>query len=188
MKFTTLQQRNIHKYVHNWLPTGEVQDRRYHTTTMFSQCTQADTRDHMRQCQHNQPQMTTYFTTLEQQLKKWRREPGLARLWIATLKGQSVEYTGTETNQASICKLCSEQAALGYAHRWTGFLTQTWGDIQEAYHRQEKHDQAYTEKCWTTHLVHSIWDFAFSLWKQRVHRVHEKINPYPHIDTQYYSK
>ena len=70
MKFTTLQQRNIHKYVHNWLPTGEVQDRRYHTTTTCSQCTQADTRDHMRQCRHNQPQMTTYFTTLEQQLKK----------------------------------------------------------------------------------------------------------------------
>ena len=39
-RFTTLQQRNIHKYVHNWLPTGEVQDRRYHTTTKFSQCPQ----------------------------------------------------------------------------------------------------------------------------------------------------
>ena len=62
---------------------------------------------------------------------------------------------------------------------WTGFLTQTWGDIQEAYHRREKHDQAYTGQRWTTHLVHSIWDCALSLWKQRVKRVHEKDQPTP---------
>ena len=73
-------------------------------------------------------------------------EPGLARLWIDTLKGNSVEYTGTETNQEWIRSLRREQVALGHTQLWTGFLTQTWGDIQEAYHHQEKHDQAYTGK------------------------------------------
>ena len=135
-RFTTLQQRNIHKYVHNWLPTGEVQDKRYKTTTKCSQCPQADTQDHMRQCTLNQPQLTQYYKTLEQHLKKWRTEPGLARPWINTLKGNSVEYTGTETNQEWIRALRREQAALGHTQLWTGFLTQTWGDIQEAYHRR----------------------------------------------------
>ena len=36
--FTQLQQRNIHKLVHNWLPTGEQLDQRYHTNTQCPNC------------------------------------------------------------------------------------------------------------------------------------------------------
>ena len=56
---------------------------------------------------------------------------------------------------------------------WTGFISQKWGDIQEAYHRREKHKQEYTGKRWATTLVHSLWTLALRLWKKRVQAVHQ---------------
>ena len=143
-QFTTLQQKNIHKYVHNWLPTGKVHDRRYNTTTQCIHCSLPDRRDHMRQCKHTLPHLASFYTFLETKLKKWHTEPGLARLWIDTLKGNFNEYTSIETNRDWIQTLRQEQEAPGHTQLWTGFLTQTWGDIQDAYHHREKHDQAYT--------------------------------------------
>ena len=62
---------------------------------------------------------------------------------------------------------------------WTGFITQTWGDIQEAFHQRENHDQAYTGKRWATNLIHSLWDLAMKLWTKRLQQVHDKNKTVP---------
>ena len=180
-RFTTMQQRNVHKYIHNWLPTGAVQDRRYSTTTTCMGCQQQDTRDHMRQCLANTEDMAEFYQTTEIQLKKWRTEPGLARLWVAILRGQLHTYKGTERNQKWIQELCREQAQIGLTQMWTGFLTQKWGDVQEAYHRRENHKAKYTGQRWVTHLVHSLWALGMKLWRKRVRKIHganQKIPPH----------
>lgn len=45
---------------------------------------------------------------------------------------------------------------------WTGFISQIWGDIQEEYHRRERHDKAYTGKRWATNLVQSFMDLSIA--------------------------
>ena len=94
----------------------------------------------MRHCRDNFEEIEQFYQRIKTQLKKWRTEPGLARLWVATLKGQQHTYAGTETNTKWIQELQTEQSQLGIPQLWTGFLTQKWGDIQEAYHRREKQD------------------------------------------------
>ena len=171
-RFTTLQQRNLHKYVHDWLPTGEVQDRRYKTKSKCPLCPNQDTRDHMRQCPTNSSVMEEFYSNLERQLTKWKTEPGLARLWLTSLKGDALPYRGTEKNSQWIQQLQDEQHTLGHKQMWSGFISQKWGDVQEAYHRREKHNQTYTGKRWATTLVHSLWTLALSLWKKRVQALH----------------
>ena len=175
--FTTRQDRNIHKYVHNWLPTGEVLDRRYDTTTHCAKCPAEDTRDHMKHCPDNAMDQETFYKKLIQQLGQWKTEPGLARLVIQFLRNDSPTYTGTETNQEWTKQLIQEQQAYGPETMWLGFLTQTWGDVQDQFHRREKHEQSFTGTLWATKLIKQIWKQALNLWKKRVLNVYKDEQP-----------
>ena len=53
-------------------------------------------------------------------------------------------------------------------------MTQTWGDLQEAYHQREQHVQSYTGKRWATKVIHNLWDLAMRLWSKRLRAVHDK--------------
>ena len=125
--------------------------------------------------------MAEFFRNLEKQLKSWKTEPGIARLWLETLQGNERTYRGTEKNSQWINILQDEQTTLGNKQMWTGFISQKWGDIQEEYHRRENHKQEYTGKRWATNLVHSLWTLAMRLWKKRVqilHRANQMVPPH----------
>ena len=177
--FTQLQQRNIHKLVHDWLPTGEQLDRRYHTTTQCPNCNHRDTRDHMLQCADNQQNIKAFLASHQKLLETWKTEPGLARLWISFLKQDNAVYTGTENNKPWTDTLIREQGKLGKNKMWLGFISQKWGDIQEAFHRREHHDQGYLGRSWATKVIHHVWKFYLSLWKKRTQAVHKGNIP-PH--------
>ena len=66
--------KNIHKCVHDWLPIGEVMDRRYKTQTACPKYPQHDTRYHMRECPANSTEVQQYYIRLEKQLKPGKRD------------------------------------------------------------------------------------------------------------------
>ena len=135
----------------------------------------------MRQCTANSKEIEEFYLQTERQLKKWKTEPGLARLWLEILRGNEGDYRGTEQNTQWINSLKAEQKTLGNNQMWTGFISQKWGDIQEAFHRRENHKQEYTGKRWATNLVHSLWTLAMGLWKKRVqliHRANQTVTPH----------
>ena len=94
-------------------------------------------------------------------------------MWVHLLKNEEATYRGTEKNTEWIQQLQNEQRHLGLPQMWTGFISQSWGDIQEHYHWRERHDQSYTGKRWATNVVQSLWTCALHLWRKRVHWVHK---------------
>ena len=73
----------------------------------------------------------------KEKLQLLKTEPGLTRLIIQILKTQDLHYTGTEKNEKWMRQLLIEQEQIGLYNFTRGFMMQTWGNIQEEYHRQE---------------------------------------------------
>ena len=133
-KFTTGQQRTLHKYVHGWLPTGNHMEYWYGIKSQCPFCKEAEDNNHVLGCSKQQHFQEAFETKLEKSLKQWNTEPGLARLLLQHLRGTQTPYSGSETDIHWVEQLIQEQKDIGSTQLWRGFLTQTWRGLQETFY------------------------------------------------------
>ena len=169
--FTVSQQRTLHKYTHGWLPTGNHMEHRYQTRSACPHCKAPENNEHLVQCPSQTDNQLQFFNTLKTTLKTWNTEPGISRLILNTLRETPTAYTGTET-LTWIRQLQREQQAIGERNIWKGFLSQTWGDIQERYYRRQKSPKSCTGVQWTRKLLREIWRQVLSIWTIRNKKLH----------------
>ena len=110
---------------------------------------------------------------METQLTKKHTEPGLRRLLIDMLQGGVREYQGTERNTQWINKLISQQEGIGETKMWVGWITTTWGDIQESYLRRNKFSDKLSGTDWAKTVVSLVWRFFLETWSRRNHALHQ---------------
>ena len=170
--FRTTQKRTLHKYIHNWLPLGKLLEHRHNQQSKCPHCSGQDTRDHLHACPHQTHSYHEHTTQLKQKLQTWKTEPGLARLLLQYIQNAPKQYTGTEKNEHWILQLQREQDQIGAHNLKIGFLTQTWGDIQESFHRREKHPIGDSGTLWATRVLTFIWDHALTMWNIRNTAIH----------------
>ena len=171
-KFTIGQQRTLHKYLHGWLPTGNHMKHRYKLDAPCPHCREPENSQHLTRCRRQVQHITQFYEDMASKLRAWNTEPGLARLIIQSLQGEEREYTGTES-AAWITQLRDEQNRIGQSNIWRGFLSQTWGDIQERHYRRSKSKQSSSGAQWTRRLLQSIWRFILETWSRRNTKLHD---------------
>ena len=126
-KFTIGKQRMLHKYIHGWLPTGDHMKHRYKIHSPCPHCQEPETSQHLTSCLSQLDYQKKFYLDLARKLRDWNTEPGLARLFLQMLQGETQEYHSTESGEW-IQQLLEEQHMIGRINIWKGFITQTWGD------------------------------------------------------------
>ena len=186
-KFSIGQQRTIHKYLHGWLPTGNHMQHRYKIHSPCPHCQEPENSRHLTRCQSQTKHRTKFYLDMERKLREWNTEPGLARLLLQTLQDGVREYTGSESG-AWITQLLEEQTRIGLSNIWKGFLSQTWGDIQERFYRRNKCKPSCSGAQWTRRLLQTIWKYVLETWTRRNQKLHDDPKQTPphrkHIITQ----
>ena len=171
-KFTISQQRTLHKYSHGWLPTGNHMEHRYHIKSACPHCKAPENNDHLVKCTSQKAHQLLFLQKLAQKLKTWNTELGIARLIVNALKGSSIAYTGTE-NANWITQLQQEQKTIGDNHIWKGFMSQTWGDIQDRHYWRQKSPKSCTGAQWSRKLLREIWSQVLQIWTRRNKKLHD---------------
>lgn len=158
--------------MHDWLATGAKIRQRYNTNQPCPHCTGKENRDHIIRCPAQKTTQANFITNLQQKLTQWRTEPGLKSLIIQYLTTNTGTYHGTKKNKPWTQQLLTEQFQIGPSKIWLGFMSQTWGDIQEAFHRREHHHASLTGTLWTKRLIIQLWQFFLDQWTIRNNKLH----------------
>ena len=78
------------------------------------------------------------------------------------------------TNKAWIKQLIAEQKKIGWDKIWKGFVTQTWGDIQEQHYRHKEAPHSRTGATWMKNVIIHLWKHILDLWTKRNDTIHHK--------------
>lgn len=172
-KFTIGQQRTLHKYVHGWLPTGNHMEYRYGIKSQCPFCKAAEDNHHVLDCRTQQHFQQAFELKLTKLLKTWNTESGLTRLLIQHLQGNHTPYRGSKTDIHWVEQLLQEQKKIGKTQLWRGFLSQTWGDLQEKFYRRQKCQKEQTGTQWSRRVIKEIWTHALEMWTRQNKKLHD---------------
>ena len=62
---------------------------------------------------------------------------------------------------------------------WKGFITQTWGDIQEAFLCQQGTSIKSSGTTWAKNVIKTIWQYFLGVWLLRNVALHKRTNETP---------
>lgn len=173
-KLTTSQQRTIHKFQYDWLPTQNNLHKRYNTGQTCLFCDKLENAIHLIQCKDRRHTHASFYTEVQQKLRDMGTEPALQELLISMLQGNPTERSDKEEYYNWNTKLIQEQTKIGTEKIWKGFITQTWGDIQEHHYRQTQMPQHYTGTTWTHRVIAILYNRALQAWKERNDKLYDK--------------
>lgn len=95
-------------------------------------------------------------------------------IMLVMLKGQSHSINQQTKYATWTQQLIKEQQAIGVPRIWNGFLTQTWGDIQESHYRKADMAPQYMGTMWTHRILTLIYKRALQAWKERSEKLYDK--------------
>ena len=174
-RFNHAAQKNIHKYTHNWLPTGNNLQKRYNTQNKCPYCKLPENHLHVITCATHKEDNERFYQKFENMLKRNKTDLGLSKLMIQMLKGEEIEYDEKYKNKIWIQQLITEQKKIGTELMWTGHITQTWGDIQEHEYRQTEQKIGYTGSRWARIVLQHIFKHMLDRWSQRNKKLHNNL-------------
>ena len=133
--FTMSKRKTLHQYIHAWLPTGDKMKQRYEITQQCPHCKQNETNSHFQTCPAKEQYTESFIKTLKASLHRWGTEPTIKELLITKLSQRKQQEPPKPTEYKEwIEQVKTEQTQIGWDKIWKGFLTQSWGDIQENYY------------------------------------------------------
>ena len=172
----TSDQRTIHKFTHNWLPTGHQMQKRYHVKNQCPFCSQPENNLHLIDCEHHTEQKQAFLQKLQLILHHNKTNKTLANLILCALNGEKLKPPKHKQPQhAWTCQLIQEQNQIGSKQMWLGHITQTWGDIQEQEYRNTGQDSGYTGTRWTRIIIQQIFKYVIQCWNQRNQKIHQQL-------------
>lgn len=172
-KLTINQQRTIHKFQHDWLPTQYNLNKRYNTSNKCPFCKQRENVIHILRCTARHTTQQTFYQDTQQKLQELETEPTLQNIFLSLLQGHTPSRSTTETYYNWNTQLIQEQTGIGIDHLWKGFITQTWGDIQEQHYRQRQMPPQYTGTMWTHRIVTIMYLRALQGWHERNDKIYD---------------
>ena len=144
---------------------------RYKIHSTCPHCQEPENSQPLTSCLSQLEYQRKFYLDFARKLSDWNTESGLARLFLQMLQGETQEYHGTESGEW-IQQLMEEQHRIGRINIWKGFITQTWGDIQERFYRRNKCKQSCTGAQWTRRLLHAIWKYVLETWTRQNQKLH----------------
>lgn len=178
-RFKQAEQKTIHKFTHNWMPTGNNMKKRYHTHDKCPYCQLPETNLHVIQCSSHKEESVRFYKKLENMLKRNKTDQGICELLIKTLKGEAMQCEEKYKNKTWLQQLITEQTEIGVDQLWLGHITQTWGDIQEHEYRKTGQVSGYTGSRWTRLVVQQIFQHMLDRWTQRNQKLHKNLQKTP---------
>ena len=143
--FTQSKQRTLHKYIHGWLLTGDHMQRRYGGTGTCPHCEQLETAEHLTRCKSEVQRRDIFLDTLTEKMRTLHTDQGLMQMIINYLSDRQGKLKKVRIdNETWVRQLQYEQTQIGIKQMWSGFLTQTWGDIQAKIYRADNRQRHCT--------------------------------------------
>ena len=174
-RMKTSEERTLHKFTHNWLPTGNHMAKRYHTENKCPHCQQPENNRHIVNCPKQKEQQEKFYRNLAKRLEAIHTDNTLKNLLLNSLQGKELSVKNDHKNKHWMEQLIQEQNQIGIQNLWLGHLTQTWGDIQEHIYRQQGQHHSRTGTRWATTVITQIFKHVLSCWRQRNETLHKHL-------------
>lgn len=180
--FTQSKHRTLHKYIHAWLPTGDHMRKRYRGTNKCPHCKELEMAAHLTQCSLEEQSRDIFIDRLAERLQALQTDRGLMQLLLDLLNNRkgTVPRINIE-NKIWTLQLRYEQTQIGNQKLWSGYLTQTWGDIQEPIYREKNSPAHLTGSKWVKIVIKEIFQYVLSVWQRRNETVHETTGQVSHM-------
>ena len=161
-RMKTSEERTLHKFTHNWLPTGNHMAKRYHTENKCPHCQQPENNRHIVNCPKQKEQQEKFYRNLAKRLEAIHTDNTLKNLLLNSLQGKELSVKNDHKNKHWMEQLIQEQNQIGIQNLWLGHLTQTWGDIQEHIYRTQGKHHSLTGTRWAKIVITQILKYVLS--------------------------
>ena len=173
-KLKISQQRTIHKFQHDWLPTQHNLHKRYNTRQTCPFCNQTENAMHIIQCKSRIITQNSFYRAMKEKLQELHTEPSLQTIFLTMIQGRQTIRSHSEEYYEWTSQLLEEQSKIGNDKLWKGYITQTWGDIQEHHYQQTHQPHHYTGTTWTHRVITLLYNRVLQAWTDRNTAIYDK--------------